>query len=101
MQALEKGDLVHAEKLMQSHIGNVQSTLKLQPTVGDPLAELRSALSPMSSTILGQAKQNLAQGLHTSFLKSTAKNVVKKGRGAAATSNLQPEDNSTYLGALL
>ena len=101
VQALEKGDLVLAEQLMQMHIGNVQSTLKLQPATGDPLAELRSALSPMSNAVRAQARPNLAQGLHTSFLKSTTKNVVKKGRGAAATSHVQPEDNSTYLGALL
>ena len=101
VQALEKGDLVHAEKLMQSHIGSVQSALKLQPAAGDPLAELRNALSPMSATAPAQAKHNLAQGLHTSSLKSTAKDATKTGRGAATQSKVQPEDNSTYLGALL
>ena len=101
VQALEKGDLVHAEKLMQTHIGSVQSTLKLQPVSGDPLAELRNALSPMSAPLPAQAKPNLAQGLHTSSLKSTSKASTKKGRGAATQSKVQPEDNSTYLGALL
>ena len=101
VQALEKGDLVLAEKLMQTHIGSVQSTLKLQPSSGDPLAELRNALSPMSAPLPAQTKPNLAQGLHTSFPKSTVKDVTKKGRGAATQSKVQPEDNSTYLGALL
>lgn len=101
VQALEKGDLVDAEKLMQAHIGNVQSTLKLQPATGDPLAELRNALSPMSAATIAPSKPGLAQGLHTSFLKSTGKTGTKKGRGTAAQSNLQPVDNSTYLGALL
>ena len=101
VQALEKGDLVQAEKLMHAHIGNVQSTLKLHATAGDPLAELRAALSPMSNANSAQATAGLAQGLHTSFRKSITKTAIKKGRGAAATSNVQPEDNSTFLGALL
>ena len=93
VEALEKGDWVQAEKLMQAHIGSVQSTLKLQPASGDPLAELRSALRPMSQ----QAKPNVAQDLHTSSRKSTLKEAIKKGQGAAKN----PEDNSTYLGVLL
>ncbi len=101
VQALEKGDLVLAETLMQAHIGSVQSTLKLQPASGDPLAELRSALSPMSTPLPVQAKPKLAQGLHTSLSKSTDKAATKRGRGAAKQSKVQPEDNSTYLGALL
>ena len=101
VQALEKGDLVRAEQLMQAHIGSVQSALKLQPASGDPLAELRNALSPMSAPLPAQAKPSLAQGLHTSSRKSTLKDVIKKGRGTAAKNQVQPEDNSTYLGALL
>ena len=96
VQALEKGDLVLAEKLMQDHIGNVQATLKLQPTSGDPLAELRHALSPLSgpsSLQEGKPVPKTAQDLHTSFRKST----LKTGSSAAKT----PDDNSTYLGALL
>jgi DNA-binding GntR family transcriptional regulator len=101
VQALEQGDLVRAEQLMQTHIGSVQSALRLQPTHGDPLAELRSALSPVSNPLPKQGKSNLAQGLHTSSPKSTTKQAIKKGRGAAAQSKVQPEDDSTYLGALL
>lgn len=84
VQALEKGDLVLAEQLMQAHIGSVQATLKLQPASGDPLAQLRSALSPLSPPA-----SKTAQDLHTSSAKTR--------RGAA-----KPLDEpSTYLGALL
>lgn len=96
VQALEKGDLVLAEKLMQDHIGSVQATLKLQPTGGDPLAELRHALSPLSGHLPGaeiRAGIKTAQDLHTSSHKST----FKTGQNSAK--NL--DDNSTYLGALL
>ena len=88
VQALEKGDLVGAEKLMQKHIGSVQATLKLQPASGDPLAELRNALSPLASSQTAQGSQKMAQDLHT--------RTRKPGRGAAKSL-----DNSTYLGALL
>jgi DNA-binding GntR family transcriptional regulator len=101
VQALEKGDLVRAEKLMQAHIGSVQSTLKLQPASGDPLAELRNALSPVSGATSVQKKPDLAQGLHTSFPKSTAKAATKIGRSTAKQSKVSTDDNSTYLGALL
>ena len=101
VQALEKGDLVRAEKLMQAHIGSVQSTLKLQPANGDPLAELRNALSPMSNPTSQQAKPKLAQGLHASSRESILKHVIKKRSGAAKNTEVKPEDNSTYLGALL
>jgi DNA-binding GntR family transcriptional regulator len=83
VQALEKGDLVLAEQLMQSHIGTVQAALQLQATGGDPLAQLRSALSPLSPA------QPTAQELHTS--------VRKRGRQASPPT----DDSSTYLGALL
>lgn len=84
VQALEKGDLVLAEQLMHAHIGSVQATLKLQPASGDPLAQLRSALSPLTPPT-----SETAQDLHTSSSKTR--------RGAA-----QPlDESSTYLGALL
>ncbi|WP_114972686.1 GntR family transcriptional regulator [Rhodoferax ferrireducens] len=83
VQALEKGDLILAEKLMQTHIGNVQATLKLHASSGDPLAELRSALSPVSSPLVKTKGKNSAQDLHTSL------------------STTPPEESSTYLGALL
>ena len=104
VQALEKGDLVQAEKLMYAHIGSVQSTLKLQPASGDPLAELRNALTPMSKPAPQPIKPSLAQGLHTSERrsgKSTLKDAMKRGKGAAQKTQIQSEDHSTYLGALL
>lgn len=84
VQALEKGDLVLAEQLMHSHIGTVQAALRLQTATGDPLAQLRCALSPLSP---GTPKT--AQELHPG--------VRKRGRRAAPSS----DDSSTYLGALL
>ncbi|MEO6016165.1 MAG: GntR family transcriptional regulator [Polaromonas sp.] len=86
VQALEKGDLAHAEKLMQAHIGNVQAALRLPAGGGDPLSQLRSALSPLSPSSPAGAKTG--QALHTS--------VRKPGRSAAKSS-----DTSTDLGALL
>lgn len=83
VQALEKGDLAKAEKLMQSHIGSVQAALKLQASGGDPLAQLRSALSPLD-----------AQAPATS---SPPPRVRKPGRASAKST----DDSSTYLGALL
>ena len=60
----------------------LQDALRLQPAAEDPLAELRSALSPVSES--SKAKPvRLAQGLHTSL---------------ADKSSSSP---STYLGALL
>jgi DNA-binding GntR family transcriptional regulator len=88
VQALEKGNLVLAEQLMQSHIGTVQAALKLQAVGGDPLAQLRSALSPLSTT-----QPKTAQELHTP--------VRKRGRQAASSSPSSTDDSSTYLGALL
>ena len=85
MQALEKGDLAKAEKLMQAHIGSVQAALKLQAGGGDPLSHLRSALSPLD-----------AQPLKTVPPKDSPR-VRKAGRASANP----PEDSSTYLGALL
>ncbi len=47
VQALEKGDLAEAERLMHSHIGTVQAGLSRQASGGDPLGQLRTALSPL------------------------------------------------------
>ncbi len=80
VHALEKGQWAHAEQLMQQHIGSVQAALKLQTPDGDPLAELRKALKPLTSA----AKiDQQAQDLHTSSPKKSSR------------------ETSTYLGALL
>ncbi len=79
VKALEQGQWAEAEQLMQTHIGHVQAALKLQTSSGDPLAELRHALKPLSTP----ADTARAQDLHTSSPEKS------------------PEDPSTYLGALL
>lgn len=113
VQALEKGDLARAEQLMQSHIGSVQAALQLQAASGDPLAQLRSALSPLSPP-----KTKTAQDLRTSNHKPGApgghgpsrraapSQTSRRGRQRSTRGDAQrgddiPEDPSTYLGALL
>lgn len=86
VQALEKGDLAKAEKLMQAHIGSVQAALKLQVGAGDPLSHLRSALSPLAAQVLDNAPS-----------KDLSTRVRKAGRASAKPT----DDSSTYLGALL
>ncbi len=81
--ALEQGDWATAESLMQQHIGNVQAALILQTSSGDPLAELRSALQPLSAADPDKAPKLRAQDLHTRKPK---------------TPSTEP---ATYLGALL
>ncbi|MGI9218259.1 MAG: FCD domain-containing protein, partial [Hydrogenophaga sp.] len=46
VEALERGDVAQAERLMEEHIGQVQAALRLAP-VDDPLADLRQALAPV------------------------------------------------------
>jgi DNA-binding GntR family transcriptional regulator len=46
VEALERGDVAQAERLMEDHIGQVQAALRLAP-VDDPLADLRQALAPV------------------------------------------------------
>lgn len=84
VQALEKGDLVLAEHLMQMHIGTVQSALSRESATGDPLAQLRTALSPLPPATPAQ-KQAGRTG---------------KARGKVSTTP-SGEDSSTYLRALL
>ena len=94
VQALEKGDLILAEQLMQAHIGSVQAALRLQAPSEDPLAQLRSALSPVAPP-----KAKTAQELPASSSAS-----IKSGRAAKvpeASSTPTSTSTSTYLGALL
>ena len=83
VKALEQGEWAQAEQLMQNHIGNVQAALKLQSANGDPLAELRQALKPLSDAQSGAR----AQDLHTRSAVKSSKDATK--------------ETSTYLGALL
>ena len=85
VQALEKGDLVQAEQLMQSHIGTVQAALSRQAASEDPLAQLRSALRPMAQP-----------AADVPIAKS-------RGRKSARTAAKAPGagDEPTYMGAVL
>jgi DNA-binding GntR family transcriptional regulator len=71
VEALERGDVAQAERLMEEHIGQVQAALRLA-SVDDPLADLRQALAP-----------------------------VKAGAARAADTASSPHPPETYLGALL
>lgn len=82
VRALEESDWERAEQLMQSHIGQVQAALKLEPASGDALKELRQALKPLGRTSTTAARP-AAQNLHTSLTDKPS------------------DDASTYLGALL
>ena len=46
VEALERGDVAAAERLMEDHIGQVQAALRLSAP-NDPLADLRDALAPV------------------------------------------------------
>ena len=87
--ALERGELARAEALMAAHIGTVKSALRV-PSAADPLAELRQALTPVHTS----TPASEAQDLHTSAPKGR-----RKKPGADQPTN--PDDPSTYLGALL
>ena len=75
VEALERGDLAGAERLMTEHLSTWQSMLQL-PAEADPLAQLRDALSPLGK----------AQDLHTSETPPARKPRPSR---------------STYLGELL
>ena len=87
--ALERGELTQAEALMAAHIGTVKAALRV-PSATDPLAELRQALTPIAP-VHTSALASEAQDLHTSPSKGRRK---KPGPD-------NPDDPSTYLGALL
>jgi DNA-binding GntR family transcriptional regulator len=48
VDALARGDIAQAERLMEEHIGQVQAALRLAPAE-DPLASLREALAPVGA----------------------------------------------------
>jgi DNA-binding GntR family transcriptional regulator len=78
VEALRRGDHTEAERLMDAHIGQVQSALNVQADT-DPLAKLRAALSPVDRP---------APPATPTAAASTA-------------SESDPSPPSTYLGALL
>jgi DNA-binding GntR family transcriptional regulator len=75
VEALARGDVAQAERLMEEHIGQVQAALRLAP-VNDPLANLREALTPISP-------------------------APRAPKGRVATQTASPPTPETYLGALL
>ncbi|HSV54912.1 MAG TPA: GntR family transcriptional regulator [Burkholderiaceae bacterium] len=91
VNALERGEIALAERLMGEHIGTVQAGLRL-PASTDPLAQLRDALAPVSRSEQ-RADKAAAQDLHTSSRKA--------GRGSRRKGTEAPDEPSTYLGALL
>ncbi|MES2977004.1 MAG: GntR family transcriptional regulator [Pseudomonadota bacterium] len=112
VQALEKGDLAQAEKLMQAHIGSVQAALKLQASGGDPLAQLRSALSPLqapapatSSSPRGVRKPGRASVDAPSRRAAPTKAGPLAGPQSSRSDkrgiDFSTDDSSTHLGALL
>ncbi|MFP8834814.1 GntR family transcriptional regulator [Hydrogenophaga sp. XSHU_21] len=76
VEALERGDVAEAERLMELHIGQVQAALRLT-TAQDPLANLREALAPVRET------------------SPTRQRTVRKPADPSTP------DRETYLGALL
>ena len=92
VQALEQGDLVLAEQIMQRHLGTVQASLDLQSSA-NPLAQLRTALMPLHAMPGAPAPKGgkAAQDLHTSPRKN----------GPHPAKDSDNPDPSTYLGALL
>ncbi|RYX97779.1 MAG: GntR family transcriptional regulator [Comamonadaceae bacterium] len=99
VQALEKGDLGLAESLMQAHIGSVQATLKLQSGGGDPLAQLRSALSPLAPPpVVSNPKPNPKPNLVVPEVSSPARKAGRPTARPSQDSSTNPP--STYLGAL-
>lgn len=53
VDALERGDVAAAEKLMLAHIGQVQAALRLSAPK-DPIAQLRQALAPLKEPEAGR-----------------------------------------------
>ena len=98
--ALKAGNYAEAERLMDQHIGQVQSALNVQADT-DPLAELRAALSP-----LGRPAANTSLATTVVIEAKTAKSAARKRLLPLAAKATPAEPSSstppaTYLGALL
>jgi DNA-binding GntR family transcriptional regulator len=81
VEALERGDSEHAERLMQAHIGQVQAALRLSAP-NDPLADLREALTPVQEA--------------TPRNQSATQRTVPRKKNPPS-----PPTTDTYLGALI
>jgi DNA-binding GntR family transcriptional regulator len=88
VQALERGAIDEAERLMEEHIGQVQAALRLAPP-SDPLAGLREALAPVREATRAS-------------VANPSRNRRRASPGPTPNTTdslLQPPE--TYLGALL
>ena len=91
--ALKSGNHAEAERLMDQHIGQVQSALNVQADT-DPLAELRAALSP-----LGRPAASAADASPGKVRKTRLATAPTAATTHATDSTTPPPE--TYLGALL
>jgi DNA-binding GntR family transcriptional regulator len=101
--ALKAGDTAEAERLMDQHIGQVQSALNVQADT-DPLAELRAALSPLGRTAPGTSTAPAAKGSKADSAKPLNPKARKQLTRLAATAGTDSPTTTppdTYLGALL
>jgi len=82
VNALAKGDTALAESLMAKHIGDVQQALALDSATADPLAALRTALTPLNNA-------------------PAATQATRRRKGSVAAKDSPTPATETYLGALL
>lgn len=98
--ALEQGDAALAESLMARHIGTISDTLR-KPADHDPLAELRHALQPMpppsASPAAAPAPPVAAEPGHGRSPPGARARAAARDTASASP----PNDDSSYLGALL
>ncbi len=88
--ALERGDAARAEALMAEHLASVQSGLQLETPAGDPLHQLRQALTPVTAP-------PSAPPSAPSPAASSRRTRALRARDADATDS----PPAAYLGALL
>jgi DNA-binding GntR family transcriptional regulator len=101
--ALKSGNHAEAERLMDLHIGQVQSALNVQADT-DPLAELRAALTPLGRTAPGTPTAPAATGSKAGSAKPLNPKARKRLTRLAATAGTDSPTTTppdTYLGALL
>jgi len=102
--ALKSGNHAEAERLMDQHIGQVQSALNVQADT-DPLAELRAALSPLGRAIPITPDTGPKAGNAKPLAPHARKRPTRLAAPATATLVAPVTDPTTppetYLGALL
>lgn len=100
--ALKGGNHAEAERLMDLHIGQVQSALNVQADT-DPLAELRAALSPLGRTAPATSTAPITGSKAGNDKPSKPSTRKQLTRLATTDGTDSPTTNppDTYLGALL